>query len=150
LPDFQAEIKSKFNPQPTEMMTEINKWVSAFCGIYVLWSGEGIETIKFAINHELFVFHLGGLSLLSCLGHFIIYRMIKSFKQHIVPFVITTRKVFTVCISLVFYRHKTHMGQILGIMIVLGVVIYEFYSELVVLKKIAIKNQRTPEVEYEF
>ncbi len=35
-------------------------------------------------------------------------------------------------------------------MIVLGVVIYEFYSELVVLKKIAIKNQRTPEVEYEF
>jgi len=39
LPDFQAEIKSKFNPKPTEMMTQINKWVSIFCGIYVLWSG---------------------------------------------------------------------------------------------------------------
>ena len=42
LPDFQAEIKSKYNPKPTEMMTEINKWVSIFCGIYVIWSGEGL------------------------------------------------------------------------------------------------------------
>ena len=66
--------------------------------------------------------------------------MIKSFKQHIVPFVITTRKVFTVCISLVFYKHKTHMGQMIRIMIVLGVVIYEFYSELVVSRKITLKN----------
>jgi uncharacterized membrane protein len=52
--------------------------------------------------------------------------MIKSFKQHIVPFIITTRKVFTVCISLIFYNHKTHLGQIIGILIVLGVVVYEF------------------------
>jgi uncharacterized membrane protein len=64
--------------------------------------------------------------MLSCVGHFIIYRMIKSFKQHIVPFIITTRKVFTVCISLIFYNHKTHLGQIIGILIVLGVVVYEF------------------------
>lgn len=56
--------------------------------------------------------------------------MIKTFKQHIVPFVITTRKVFTVCISLVFYNHKTHIGQLIGIGIVLIVVVVEFISEL--------------------
>lgn len=73
-----------------------------------------------------------GLSILTCLGHFIIYRMIKTFKQHIVPFIITTRKVFTVCISLIFYHHKTHPGQIIGILIVLAVVVYEFLNELIV------------------
>lgn len=46
------------------------------------------------------------------------------------PFVITTRKVFTVCISLVFYNHKTHIGQLIGIGIVLIVVVVEFISEL--------------------
>lgn len=46
------------------------------------------------------------------------------------PFVITTRKVFTVCISLVFYNHKTHIGQLIGIAIVLIVVVVEFISEL--------------------
>ena len=91
----------------------------------------------------------GGLSLLSCLIHLIIYRMIKSFKQPFVLFVITTRKFFAICISLVFYRHKTHSGQIIRIMIVLGVVIYEFYSELVVSRKMVVQNQIPPVLEYE-
>lgn len=90
--------------------------------------GEALTAIKFALTHELFGIHLAGLSFLGCAGHFIIYRMINAFKQHIVPFIITTRKVFTVCISLIFYNHKTNAGQIIGILAVLGVVIYEFFS----------------------
>jgi hypothetical protein len=74
--------------------------------------------------------------------------MIKSFKQHIVPFVITTRKVLTVCISLVFYRHRTNLGQIVGIMIVLGVVIYEFYNELLISKKMITQMEKYPEVDF--
>ena len=39
LPDFQAEIKSKYKPQPMEMMTVINKWVTFISIAYslMLW-----------------------------------------------------------------------------------------------------------------
>lgn len=34
LPDFQAEIKSVYKPQPMEMMTDINKWVTIISVLY--------------------------------------------------------------------------------------------------------------------
>lgn len=59
-----------------------------------------------------------------------VYRMIKQFKQHFVPFVITTRKIFTVGLSIIVYKHATNVWQILGLILVFGVVKYEFVSEL--------------------
>ena len=59
-----------------------------------------------------------------------VYRMIKQFKQHIVPFVITTRKIFTVVISIVFYNHPTTMMQIIAIVIVFASASYEYLSEI--------------------
>ena len=53
-----------------------------------------------------------------------VYRMIKQFKQHFVPFVITTRKIFTVGLSIVFYNHETNFMQVLGIITVFGIVAF--------------------------
>ena len=39
LPDFQAEIKSVYKPQPMEMMTIINKWVSVISFFYAIAIG---------------------------------------------------------------------------------------------------------------
>lgn len=58
------------------------------------------------------------------------YRMIKQFKQHIVPFVITTRKILTIFISILYYHHATTWMQIVGVNVVFLTVIYEFASEL--------------------
>jgi len=54
--------------------------------------------------------------------------MIKQFKQHIVPFVITTRKIFTIFISIVYYSHETTFVQLFGVFVVFVTVIYEFAS----------------------
>jgi drug/metabolite transporter (DMT)-like permease len=59
------------------------------------------------------------MSIVSGFGQFFIYRMIKQFKQHFVPFTISSRKILTATISIVFYGHKTNWIQILGICIVL-------------------------------
>jgi len=45
------------------------------------------------------------MSVLTFFGQIIVYRLIKEFKQHIVPFVVTTRKVITVVFSLVYFHH---------------------------------------------
>ena len=108
------------------MLEEINKWV------LVLWISincvtfEFVPAFKFLWEHLQFAFDVIVWSLLSIGGQFFVYRMIKHFKQHILPFVISTRKIFTVLLSIIFYGHKTFWVQIVGILIVLGTVVAEF------------------------
>lgn len=82
----------------------------------------------YAFYHPMFTIHLLSLSLLSCAGQFVVYTLIKLFKQHIVPFVITTRKILTVVLSIIFYHHRTSTIQLFGMVIVVVGVVYEFAS----------------------
>ncbi len=66
----------------------------------------------------MFVVHLLSMNSLAFIGHIFIYKMIKDFKQHIVPFVITTRKIITVGISMVYFGHASSFLQICGIVLV--------------------------------
>lgn len=70
------------------------------------------------------------MGVFSTFGQMFVYRMIKQFKQHFAPFVITTRKIFTVGLSIIYYRHETNFLQLFGLILVFGVVTYEFVSEL--------------------
>lgn len=73
-------------------------------------------------------FDMISLSILTTIGQVFVYRMIKQFKQHIVPFVITTRKIFTVVISILFYGHETSFLQILAIALIFCTASYEYLS----------------------
>ena len=83
-----------------------------------------VNAIKYFFYHPMFVIHLIALSVLSALGQFVVYTMIKQFKQHIVPFVITTRKIFTVVISIIYYQHKTSAIQLIGMVLVIAAVVF--------------------------
>lgn len=74
--------------------------------------------LEFNTKHPQMGYDMIMLSCLTTIGQVFVYRMIKQFKQHIVPFVITTRKIFTVVISIVFYGHKTSFFQILAIILI--------------------------------
>ena len=130
LPDFQAEIKSVYKPQPMEMLTVINKWVTIISLLYSCMLLEAVDMITYIATHSGFLLHLLAMGALSTIGQMFVYRMIKQFKQHFVPFVITTRKIFTVALSIIFYRHPTNLLQIAGIVMVFVIVTYEFVSEL--------------------
>jgi UDP-galactose transporter B1 len=75
-------------------------------------------------------------SILAAVGQIFVYRMAKHFKQHIVPFVITTRKIFTVVISIIVFHHSTTLVQVLGIVIVFGAACFEYWTEIFNTKKI--------------
>lgn len=70
------------------------------------------------------------LSLTAFVGQIFIYRMIKEFKQHIVPFVVTTRKIITVGLSLIYFHHETSVGQVSAIIIVFVATLYEFLDSV--------------------
>lgn len=130
LPDFQAVIKSEYKPRPLEMFEHINKWVVILCWCYSLATGQLLTTYQFAVKYPAFLKDIIVLSILTSIGQVFVYRMIKQFKQHIVPFVITTRKIFTVVISIIFYNHPTTTMQMLSILIVFGSASYEYLSEI--------------------
>ena len=47
-----------------------------------------------------------------------------------VPFVITTRKIFTVSLSIVYFHHATSLGQVISILLVFIVTFYEFMDNI--------------------
>lgn len=128
LPDYQAVIKSEYNPRPLEMFEHINKWVTILSFFYATISGNFVSNIHFVQKHPQLGYDMILLSCLTTLGQIFVYRMIKQFKQHIVPFVITTRKIFTVVISIIVYGHNTTLFQILAIIVIFGTTSYEYLS----------------------
>ena len=56
-----------------------------------------------------------------------------------VPFVVTTRKIFTVGLSLVYFNHATSVGQILSVILVFLVTIYEFLDNITKAEKPAMQ-----------
>ena len=114
------------------MMLEVNKWSFIFCLGYSLIINHFIYTLQFCWYYPLFTFHLVLMSILTFIGQIFVYRMIKQFKQHIVPFVVTTRKIITVGFSLIYFNHKSSLGQVIGILMVFVITSYEFLTEMMV------------------
>ena len=130
LPDLQAEIKANFKPQPTEMMEAINKWATILTAGLLLITLQAWHFLVFLWQHPSFTVDLISLSVLSGIGQFFVYRMIKQFKQHFVPFTITSRKILTVVISIFFFHHRTNWVQMLGVIIVLSAVVTVFFLKI--------------------
>lgn len=69
-------------------------------------------------------------SVTGAIGQMFVYKLIKDFKQHVVPFVVTTRKLFSVVFSIILFNHRSTLGQIIALIIVFFTVIIEFLVEV--------------------
>jgi len=130
LPDFQAVIKERFKPHPTVLLAEINKWTTLLSFSFLLITGDFLPWVDFLISHKHYFMDLLLTGVLSFVGQIFIYRLVKQFKQHIVPFIITTRKIFTVVLSITYFGHKYNYWQVIGIVLVFGASFFEFLAEI--------------------
>lgn len=112
------------------MMVEINKYNFLISFTLSLLTFEIWDIVTFMIYHPWFNVILICFSLAGFLGQIFVYRLIKQFKQHIVPFVVTIRKIFTVVINLVYFGHQTSLLQLTGMVIVTSAILFEFGSEV--------------------
>ena len=88
------------------MLEQVNKWVTIIGGVVLVINNFSIiDYTKFLIFHHYYTFLLVIYSILAFIGQMFIYRLIKQFRQHIVPFVVTSRKIMTVLISVFFLNH---------------------------------------------
>ena len=131
LPDLQAEIKSLFKPKPTEMMEKINKWV-AILSLFILLINFNLPkffTYLFDSKHSSYLKILILFCILTAIGQFFIYRLVKDFKQHIVPFALSSRKTLTIYINIIIGRGCRAL-QFVGILMISAAAFYEFISEV--------------------
>lgn len=107
-------------------MVSVNKWTTLLTIIFLTITGDLLPWIQAILTHTDYLSDLLVTGILSIIGQIFIYRLIKQFKQHIVPFIITTRKIFTVVLSIIYYNHQYTFWQITGIIIVFAASSFEF------------------------
>lgn len=129
LPDWQAEIKSEYRPKPREMLQVINKWVGLISLAWLVLVDQTLLTsADYIKKHPSILVHLILNAVMNYLGQNFVYWMITEFKQHIVPFIISCRKIITIVISILWYHHPTSSLQIIGLFTVISTVCFEFYT----------------------
>jgi UDP-galactose transporter B1 len=129
LPDFQAVIKTVYKPPAIVMLEMVNKWATIICLIFTFSTGHLVPIFNFILTHNRLIIDLALIGILSAAGQFFVYYLCNVFKQHIVPLIVGTRKIFTVALSIFYYGHDISIPQILGLLIVLGISLYEFFAE---------------------
>lgn len=127
LPDLQAEIKSLYKPTTIEMYYQINISTLLIALVYGVLSFELVYIFEFLASHEEILGDMAIFSVLNSIGQLVIYQMIKLFKQHVPPFIIATRKCFTVIVNIAYFGHSINFLQILGILFVFFAVMMEVY-----------------------
>lgn len=123
--DSQAYSKAYFKPSSNHLFTCTSFFAFVYVFVFSFLSGEGIAQLKFCINHPSVISDILLMSILQVVGQISIYYVIVNFKQHIFPLISTTRKVFTVLLSILIFGHTLAVPQWVAIFLVFGGLAYE-------------------------
>lgn len=107
-------------------MSQINKWIFFLCVIYTILRMELLPILLYMVDHPQFSLDMLYMSVMSTVVQMFVYYLIQKFRQHIVPFIITIRKIFSVVISIIWFSHPINTTQIVGIFVVFVAAIFDF------------------------
>lgn len=99
-------------------MFTVNLMTALICIASIVLKGDLIDSIMFCNSHPMAIIDIGLIGLLQVLGQISIYFIVLNFKQHIFPLVSTTRKVFTVLLSIFIFNHKMNGYQWIALILV--------------------------------
>ncbi len=71
------------------------------------------------------------MGIFAFIGQILIYRMTeKRLDQNLIALVVTSRKIETVGLSIMYFNHQTNWGQIVAILILFLATFYEYIDAL--------------------
>jgi len=124
----QGEVKKKFNPSQWDQMESLNKWAGLICCTVAVVSFQMGGFVKFVVQYPLVIKDLALLAILGTFGQVFIFYTIANFSPLILSIVTTTRKFFTVLMSIVMYNHEVNLYQWMAIGLVFAGVFIEMLS----------------------
>jgi UDP-galactose transporter B1 len=142
LPDYQAMIKSIYKPPPLVMMEFVNKWAFLLCLAFSVCMGHIIPMVTFILAHQSLLIDLFLLGFLCSFGQFFVYYLAMVFRQHVVPLIVGTRKIFTVGLSIIYYDHSISPMQLIGLLTVFCISLFEFKVESAATKTNEVKKPK--------
>ena len=72
-------------------------------------------TAMFIWSHDQLALDLMAQSFLSVLGDIFVYRVLVLHKQHVIPFILTIRKMLTSIFNILYFHHSVVGAQYFGI-----------------------------------
>jgi UDP-galactose transporter B1 len=111
----QGEIKKKYNPSQWDQMESLNKWAGLICLTVSIVSFQMGGFIKYVMENPLVIKDLILLAVLGTFGQVFIFYTIANFSPLILSIVTTTRKFFTVLVSIIMYNHSMNLYQWMAI-----------------------------------
>jgi len=139
----QNEVKEKCKPSPWDSMESLNKWGGIICLFVALLSGQFMGFIEYVKAHPAVMTDLVLLALLGTLGQIFIFFTIANFSPLILSIITTTRKFFTVLVSIVMYNHPINALQWASI----GLVFIGVFIEMLGSKKGHGSSQKTVKIQ---
>jgi len=122
---FQEKLFKRSNMSTNNQMLYVNLWSALISVVLLTWNGQIIECITFSMNHTDFFMMSNLLSLSAAFGQVSILLTIKEFGALVFSIVMTTRQLFNILLSCLFFLHHLSWGQWFGTAVVFTVLYLE-------------------------
>lgn len=122
---LQERLVAQYKPSTHELMFWQNicsvAWLILACTV----TGEGLRAIAFITRYPSTLMDVMAFSVVSALGQNFIFYTVRNFNALIVTTITTTRKMFTVLLSIFLYNHAMVRRQWLGLLLVFAAITWE-------------------------
>ncbi|PAV91862.1 hypothetical protein WR25_15615 [Diploscapter pachys] len=128
---IQDRINKKYHRTGQTMMYYMNLYSTFYLTVGLLLTGELMDFIGFVYRHPMVLSDMAILAVSSCGGQYFIFKTIAEFSPLTCSIITTTRKLFTIIISVIFMNHPLTERQIYGTVVVFtGLLLDAYYSKV--------------------
>lgn len=115
---FQEKLVKAYQPSSNQMMFFSNLWASAFMAVALLVTGELIPAFSFCARHPEMIQNLILFGMCNAVGQHAIYFLVRNFGALVLSMTTTSRKFFTILLSIVWFGHPVTPQQWAGVSMV--------------------------------
>lgn len=140
----QDRLLAVAKPTSVEFMFNVNLWSAMILVSIMAVTGEGRDLVDFAEKHPSVIWQLGLVVFVGTFGYFFIAAMVANFGSLASCLVTTTRKFFTVFISVIAFHNALNLRQVIATVVIFTALILD--ALLTSKSKTTKQNEQRPEV----
>lgn len=137
---LQERLVARHTPSTHQLMFWQNMCSAVWLSLLLLVTGDGVRAIAFVTRHPSVMYNIMLFSLVSALGQNFIFYTVRNFNALIVTTITTTRKMFTVLLSIFVYNHAMVARQWVGLVLVFIAIGWEAAAKQAARKAMASKK----------
>jgi drug/metabolite transporter (DMT)-like permease len=112
---LQEQVRAQYGVGAIQFMFAQNAWATLWLLPVLLVTGQGMGAWRFIQQHPDIWGDLLGFGLLSAAGQHFVFHVVCHFSALTLAMITTTRKFFTVLLSILFFAHRISRSQIIGV-----------------------------------